>query len=124
MLLLMVRIWLKERKQGNKALLPPVLPLVVYHGEKEWKASPRFQDLVGLPDVMGRYVPGFEYLIWDLSRYTAEEVKGGVLLRVAANSHFIWTQSLTLFGTGPFGIHPSCKSLSCQHKEAFTGRIY
>jgi len=84
LLLLMVRIWLKERKQGNKALLPPILPMVVYHGEKEWKASPRFQDLVGLPDVMGRYVPGFEYLIWDLSRYTAEEVKGGVLLRVAA----------------------------------------
>ncbi len=84
LLLLMVRIWLKERKQGNKGLLPPILPLVVYHGDKKWKASPRFQDLVGLTDVMGRYVPIFEYLIWDLSQYTAEEVKGGVLLRVAA----------------------------------------
>ena len=83
LLLLMVRIWMNYRKQKKTGSLPPILPLVVYHGEKEWKATPRFQDLVGLMDVMGQYVPSFEYLIWDLSQYTDEEIKGGVLLRVA-----------------------------------------
>jgi predicted transposase/invertase (TIGR01784 family) len=83
LLLLMVRIWMQYRKQDNKGPLPPILPLVVYHGEGQWRISPRFHELVELPDVVARYVPKFEYLIWDLSRYSDEEIRGGVALRVA-----------------------------------------
>jgi predicted transposase/invertase (TIGR01784 family) len=82
LLLLMVRIWIHYRKQGNKGPLPPILPLVVYHGERQWKVSPNFQVLVDLPEAMGRYVPKFEYLIWDLSQYSDEEIRGGVVLLV------------------------------------------
>lgn len=82
LLLLMVRIWMQYRKQGNKCPLPPILPLVVYHGETEWKVSSRFQAIVDLPAAMAGHVPHFEYLIWDLSRYSDEDIKGGVLLRV------------------------------------------
>jgi hypothetical protein len=82
LLLLMVRIWLNYRKQKKTGLLPPVLPLVVYHGKTKWKIKTEFQTLMDLPDVMGPYVPGFEYLICDLSRYSDEDIKGNVLLRV------------------------------------------
>jgi len=78
----MVRIWTQYRKQGNKGPLPPVLPLVVYHGKTEWKIEPAFHAMVGLTDVVGPYVPNFDILLCDLSRYTDEEIKGGALLRV------------------------------------------
>ncbi len=82
LLMSMVRIWTSYRKQEKKGLLPAILPLVVYHGKNKWRVKPTFQDLVDLPDIMRPHVPNFEYLIWDLSRYSDQEIKGGVLLRV------------------------------------------
>ncbi len=83
LLQLMARIWLNYRRQEKGGLLPPILPMVVYHGETKWRGSPCFQDMVSLSGVMRPYVPGFEYLIWDLSQYTDDEIKGDVLLRVS-----------------------------------------
>ena len=54
---------------------------------------------------MGRYVPDFESLIWDLSRYSDEEIKGGVLLRVAfLLMKHIHSQDIGKLLPGAFGL--------------------
>lgn len=83
LLLSMCRIWIAYRKQVGGGLLPPVLPLVVYHGKSRWKVKRSFQEMVAFPDVLHSYVPKFDYSVWDLSRYRDEDIKGGVFLRVA-----------------------------------------
>jgi len=76
----MVRIWEQGLKQ-NQPLLP-VIPLVVYHGLTRWRVSLNFTDLFNLPQAMKPYVPEYAYWLCDLSRYSDEEIRGVVTLRV------------------------------------------
>ena len=72
------------RKQHPKARhLPPVYPLVIYHGDRPWTAPTGFQGLVKpLPDPMKPYVPSFGYQLVDLSGPSDAEIKGRVLTRL------------------------------------------
>ena len=84
----MLRIW--ERWQlahpGVRGL-PPILPVVLYHGAARWNAGGRLSDLL-LVDAdaradLGPYVPDFEYLLQDLSACSDEEFAGTALRHVA-----------------------------------------
>ena len=79
----MTRIWEQWLKEGKGKPLPPIIPCVVYHGKEVWTVGPGFHDLFDHPHALGHVVPDFEYLLYDLSRYTDEEIKGAVVLRVA-----------------------------------------
>ncbi|WP_295883688.1 Rpn family recombination-promoting nuclease/putative transposase [uncultured Thiohalocapsa sp.] len=72
------------REQHPKARhLPPVFPLVIYHGDRPWRAPAAFQDLVKpLPDSLAPFVPSFGYRLVDLSGPTDAEIKGRVLTRL------------------------------------------
>jgi predicted transposase/invertase (TIGR01784 family) len=72
------------RKQHPKARkLPPVYPMVVYHGKQAWKAPASFQDIVApLPAALEPFVPSFTYQLVDLSERTDAEIKGAVLTRL------------------------------------------
>jgi predicted transposase/invertase (TIGR01784 family) len=72
------------RKQHPKARhLPPVYPLVIYHGNRSWTAPTGFHNLVKpLPDLMKPFVPSFGYQLVDLSGPTDAEIKGRVLTRL------------------------------------------
>jgi hypothetical protein len=72
------------RKQHPKArLLPPVYPLVIYHGKRRWRALGNFQDLIApFPAVLAPYVPRFTYALHDSSAHTNVEVQGEVLTRL------------------------------------------
>ena len=78
----MVRIW-----EFLKASLKPyeaIVPVVIYHGKRSWPASLRFHDIVsGLNPAVSAYIPDFRYHLVDLSAYSDEELKGGVLLQVS-----------------------------------------
>ncbi|NOX62336.1 MAG: Rpn family recombination-promoting nuclease/putative transposase [Chloroflexi bacterium] len=78
----MVRIW-----EFLKASLKPyeaIVPVVIYHGKRPWSASPRFHDILfGLTPAVSAYIPDFRYHLVDLSAYSDEELKGGVLLQVS-----------------------------------------
>ena len=78
----MVRIWELCQKRGETRPLPPIVPMVVYHGKGRWKVGLAFHDLFDLPEALGRLVPNFDYLLCDLTRYSDEEIKGAVSLRV------------------------------------------
>jgi predicted transposase/invertase (TIGR01784 family) len=72
------------RKQHPKARrLPPVYPLVLYHGERRWRAPRSFHELVQpLPEALAPYVPQFRYALHDISERAGAEIKGEVLTRL------------------------------------------
>jgi predicted transposase/invertase (TIGR01784 family) len=55
--------------------LPFVLPIVVYHGEKDWHYRPFSDYYPVLPESFRPYLPHFEYQLTDLSNYSIEELR-------------------------------------------------
>ncbi len=72
------------RKQHPEARnLPPVYPLVIYHGQRAWQVPASFHALVEpLPPALSPFVPQFTYSLHDLSERTDAELKGDVLTRL------------------------------------------
>ncbi|MBI4332088.1 MAG: Rpn family recombination-promoting nuclease/putative transposase [Chloroflexi bacterium] len=79
----LVRIWEQWLKQGGTGPLPPIIPWVVYHGERQWQPALDFGSLVGVGEPLSSFVPDFRYLLCDLTGYSDEKIRGGVILRVA-----------------------------------------
>lgn len=53
---------------------PPILPIVYYEGSSRWTAVRNFHKRVYLSDVLGKYIPNFEYLVVPLVSYTNQEL--------------------------------------------------
>jgi hypothetical protein len=72
------------RKQHPEAkTLPPVYPLVLYHGQRRWRMPSDFHALIRpLPEALKPYVPQFRYALHDLSPRSDAEIKGDVLTRL------------------------------------------
>jgi hypothetical protein len=72
------------RDQHPKAkTLPPIFPLVLYHGQKHWRAPARFHELIDpLPESLKPFVPQFGYALHDISARSRTEIKGAVLSRL------------------------------------------
>ena len=79
----MVRIWELYLKQNKKAeTLPVIIPMVIYHGPREWQMGTRFISLFNAPGYIKGYIPDFNYNLYDISHVPDEEIKGAVLLRI------------------------------------------
>ncbi len=77
----LVHFW--ERNLREVGALPPVIPLVVYHGEQPWRVPRTFGELFEGPDALRPYWPNFAYDLQDLSTHSDEDLRGEVVLRVA-----------------------------------------
>lgn len=82
----MAEIWItKLKKQGEKEL-PVIIPLVIYHGAVPWNIETRLGSmLAGYKDFnkkIRKYVPDYEYLVYDITNYTDEEIKGEARVRI------------------------------------------
>ena len=64
---------LKQKQLTPSHLLPPVLPIVLYNGEKPWTAPLALADLIQPVEGLAR--PSFEYVVLDASHYPAEELR-------------------------------------------------
>lgn len=53
---------------------PPILPIVYYEGTGNWTAVKNFHERVHLSDILGKYIPNFEYLVVPLVSYTNQEL--------------------------------------------------
>lgn len=53
---------------------PPVLPIVYYEGTSQWTAVRSFHERVYLSDVLGKYIPDFEYLVVPLTSYSNQDL--------------------------------------------------
>jgi len=63
--------------------LPPIYPLVLYHGQRRWRAPACFHDLIDpLPEALKPYVPQFRYALHDISARSSTAIKGEVLSRL------------------------------------------
>ncbi|MEW6708731.1 MAG: Rpn family recombination-promoting nuclease/putative transposase [Candidatus Riflebacteria bacterium] len=64
----------KKIKEGG--LLPPVLPIVLYNGERRWLKAPLdINDLIGpSPRGLEHYLPRLRYLLIDEMKYADEEL--------------------------------------------------
>jgi predicted transposase/invertase (TIGR01784 family) len=81
----MVHIWdrhLKQYKEKKVKNLPPIIPMLIYHGEKEWEVSTDFLSLFDIPECMEKYIPNFRFELYDISHTPDEHIKGTILLRV------------------------------------------
>jgi predicted transposase/invertase (TIGR01784 family) len=79
----MVRHWERTQREKGKHL-PPIIPIVVYHGREKWQVSENFAGLFEGPEALRSYWPNFRYELQDLSRYSAEDIRGGIILRVVS----------------------------------------
>ena len=87
------RLYLKHIKQQVKSKivkpntntdLPVIISIALYHGKKPWDMNPRFADQMFKKEhqQFKAYIPDFEYILYDLSEYTDDEIKGTVLIRI------------------------------------------
>ncbi|PIE62203.1 MAG: hypothetical protein CSA25_06265 [Desulfobacter postgatei] len=79
----MVKIWRVGLKQSSNRKRPIIIPLVLYHGRDKWTVDKRFTSLFEGPvDELASYIPDFEMLLYDLSQYSAAQIKGTSMARV------------------------------------------
>ena len=70
---------------------PPIVPLVIYHGAREWNVPLSFGETVAANPAQRHYLPDFTYSLLDLSQVPDEQLssqsvaRGG--LRVLKYSH-------------------------------------
>lgn len=76
----MIEIWNTKMKKQKIYELPIIIPLVIYHGKDKWNGSTTLGEMLGgyknLPEDVQKYIPNYEYLLYDISRYIEEEIKG------------------------------------------------
>jgi predicted transposase/invertase (TIGR01784 family) len=77
----MVRIW--ERWPKQSGALQPIIPLVVYHGQWEWRTALNLAGMYDGPDDLQSYFPDFRYWLVDLGQYSDAEIRGEAMLRLA-----------------------------------------
>lgn len=79
----MIEIW--ESKITTDEL-PVIIPLLIYHGKDNWNISATLGEMIkgytNLPKDVQKYIPDYEYLLYDISRYTDEQIKGEIKLRI------------------------------------------
>jgi predicted transposase/invertase (TIGR01784 family) len=79
----MVEQWYDLEKQGaldNK--LPPIFPILLYHGEKGWTHGVHFHDIVNIPhDDMKPYIPDFQYFLSDAATENLDRYDTSVVIK-------------------------------------------
>ena len=53
---------------------PPVLPIVFYDGTERWTSALDFKDRTALSDLLGAYIPSFQYIVVPLSDFSNQEL--------------------------------------------------
>lgn len=86
MLKYVIRIWYRELEDNlDRDTLPPVIPMVFYHGKQTWNVPLQLSDLVPAPEALKCYVPDFTYDLVNCADIPDETLKadqpvGGVML--------------------------------------------
>ncbi len=70
----MVQTWDHEMDQEDEDI-KPIIPIVVYHGKKKWNSKPIWKYFKGINENLKRFIPDFEYILTDLSKYSDPEIR-------------------------------------------------
>lgn len=68
--------WETYHQQQPEAKLPPIVPIVLYHGQQGW-TRPEIVDLLDLdaPKLMRPYTPQFDYVLWDVAQMDRQKLE-------------------------------------------------
>ena len=78
-----VRLWENTLRESAQIGLPPVIPVVLYHGRTPWRVPERLSGLLNAPESLRAYQPELRYLLCDLGRYPDEEIRGTAILQAS-----------------------------------------
>ncbi|MEZ0537302.1 Rpn family recombination-promoting nuclease/putative transposase [Caldicellulosiruptoraceae bacterium PP1] len=82
----MIEIWEANIKKEGTGKIPIIIPIVIYHGREKWRLKTNLGDMIecydDLENDIKRFIPNYEYLLYDISRYKDEDIKGQVQLRI------------------------------------------
>ncbi len=77
--------WVKDAAPTTR--FPPIIPLVLYHGERRWTARLDFAELLAVPsslrDESLLNQPSLRYSVQDLSQLSEEELRGRAMVQMA-----------------------------------------
>lgn len=83
----MVEIWESKIDKEKKKQLPVIMPLLIFHDKGEWTANTKLGDWIegynDLPTEMKKYIPNYEYLLYNLNEFDEEEIRAGVVTKVS-----------------------------------------
>jgi len=74
-----VRIW--EREVREERSLSPILPMVIYHGDRPWNVAMTIDELIDCPESMRDYLVKFACPVLDLTRTTDDSICGDPFLQ-------------------------------------------
>jgi predicted transposase/invertase (TIGR01784 family) len=84
----MVKIWELHLKQNPNAMeLPVITPVVIHHSEKQWSCKNNFMELFDQSEVTSKYIPQFQYELYDLTVTPDENIKGILPLKIQMFLH-------------------------------------
>lgn len=77
----MLEIWRAILKDTDKKVarrksfkLPAIIPCVLYNGRYNWTAETSFRQILEKNDMFGKYALDFEYILFDVARYSEDEL--------------------------------------------------
>jgi len=84
-----VRVWDYWLKEHPGSMLPPILPLVLYHGEQNWTAATELQELFDLEgveptavDALQPFLPKLQILVNEVGSIPDEVIPGPSAVRL------------------------------------------
>ncbi len=77
----MIKIWKLKVKQ--RKTLPIIIPIVIHHGKIKWNVGLNLSDILEeIPEELKKYIPNFEYILYDLTIFEDKDIRGHVKLRI------------------------------------------
>lgn len=90
----LVKLWELHRKQSTQKLLPVIIPILIYHGDKRYNIDKNFISIVNSRVNTEKYIPDFEFLFYDFSIYTDQQIIGSIQLQITLKiMHSIYTKN-------------------------------
>ena len=85
-----VRVWDQwQQEHPDQKRLPPILPLVLYHGEQEWTAATELQELFDLEgvtpeavDALRPFLPKLQIMVDEVGRFPDKMLPEQVVVRL------------------------------------------
>ncbi len=68
----LLNTWEQDKKEKKPLIL--TIPIIIYHGKKPWKYEPLTQYFKGIDSTLKQFIPDFEYLLFDISRFSDNEI--------------------------------------------------
>ncbi|WP_198042642.1 Rpn family recombination-promoting nuclease/putative transposase [Oceanobacillus sp. AG] len=82
----MAEFWDAKMRKENLKTVPPVIPLVMYHGNTSWNTPDRLSKAIAnyddLPREIRQFIPNYKFLLFDFTNYPDEEIKGEARIRI------------------------------------------